>query len=125
MNEVQTSRSKYKLSLPDTIQRIKRILDISSPDIPMGAHIAYNVFFFKETQALEVFVKQIARYGLQRNFFPKISQDPALFSFSFEDQREFYLKLTMLCAELKMVSVIILIALAHFLHCMITLHSNF
>lgn len=35
----------------------------------MGIQIAFNVFFFsKETQGPEIFIKQIARYGLQRNF---------------------------------------------------------
>lgn len=57
-------------SLPDTIQEIKRILNTSSSAIPMGVHIAFNVIFFKETQAPEIFVKQIGRYGLQRNLSP-------------------------------------------------------
>lgn len=57
-------------SLPDTIQEIKKILSISSSAIPMGVHIAFNVIFLKETQAPEIFIKQVARYGLQRILSP-------------------------------------------------------
>lgn len=77
INEVQP-KAYTSSSLPDTIQEIKRILGISSSDIPVGVYIAFNVFiFFKKLKLQRSLLNTLLDMDSRVIFPPKIGQDPA------------------------------------------------